>query len=757
IVAAGVSFILGEMTDTVVILAIVVLNAALGFAQDYRAEKSLAALKRLTVPQVRVRRDGKVRERSARELVPGDIVLLEVGNFVPADGRLIEVVNLTIQEAALTGESEPVRKQTAALDGAEVDGIKIDAAELPLGDRTNMAYMGTVVTYGHGQVLVTATGMQSELGDIASSLQSVAAQATPLQKRLAQLGTSLALVALAIVALVFGLGWLRGEEPRLLMMTALSLAVAVVPEGLPAVATVALALGARRLFHRHALIRKLPAVETLGSVTVICSDKTGTLTENRMTVTVLDVAGGRLDLPAGAQAGVALDWDAQSTPTQWTLPLLLAGAGLCNDAMLDCDEGDQAYRAVGDPTETALALVAARLGYPQQQLLKYFPRISELPFDSERKRMTTVQRVQFDEVSEATSPSIVKLVKLVSNFNTPYIAFTKGAVDSLLETCQFVWEDSQPQPLTEELRTRIASANARLASNGMRVLGVAMRLLSDVEYHRMTAADVNDHPASKPNSRPASNQAESYSEIEQDEIFVGMLGMLDPPRQEAVEAVDRCRKAGIRPVMITGDHPLTAQHIAGILGFNNHRVVTGAELEKLSSVDLAETVKSASVYARVSPKHKLQLVQALQADGQVVAMTGDGVNDAPALKQAHIGVAMGITGTDVSKEASQMVLLDDNFATIVGAVEQGRVVYDNIRKFVKYTMTSNAGEVWVMVLGPLLGMPLPLLPLQILWINLVTDGLPGLALAVEKAERDTMEREPYPPEQHIFGAGMGRD
>ncbi len=744
VVAAVASFMLGELTDAVVILAIVVLNAALGFVQDYRAEKSLAALKRLAVPQVRVRRNGKVRELSARELVPGDIVLLEVGNFVPADGRLIEAINLAIEEATLTGESEPVRKQTAPLDK-----VGTGEAALPLGDRTNMAYMGTVVTYGHGQLVITDTGMQSELGNIASSLQSVAAEATPLQKRLAQLGKSLALVAIAIVTLVFGLGWLRGEEPKLLMMTALSLAVAVVPEGLPAVATVALALGARRLFLRHALIRKLPAVETLGSVTVICSDKTGTLTENRMTVTVLDVASGRLDVAAGGERGDGLDSESRAT-----MALLLAGAGLCNDAQLERADDDDTYLAVGDPTETALALVAARLGYPQDQVLARLPRVSELPFDSDRKRMTTVHRVQLEEGAEASSPSVVELVELISHFNSPYIAFTKGGVDSLMETCQFAWEEGRSQPLNEELRTRIARANASLASHGMRVLGVAMRLLTDEEYNRATAVDLNHQSADEQTDNAVCNQAD----VEHDEIFVGMLGMIDPPRQEAVEAVDRCRRAGIRPVMITGDHPLTAQHIAGKLGFSNHsRVVTGADLETLNSADLAETVKSTSVYARVSPKHKLRLVQALQANGQVVAMTGDGVNDAPALKQAHIGVAMGITGTDVSKEASQMVLLDDNFATIVGAVEQGRVVYDNIRKFVKYTMTSNAGEIWVMVLGPLLGMPLPLLPLQILWINLVTDGLPGLALAVEKAERDTMQRDPYPPEQHIFGAGMGRD
>jgi len=547
--------------------------------------------------------------------------------------------------------------------------------------------MGTLITDGRGEAVVTATGMDTELGGIAGSLQSVASEPTPLQRRLAQLGRTLALIALGIVAVVFLLGIQRGEDARLMLMAALSLAVAVVPEGLPAVATVALAIGARRMFRRHALIRKLPAVETLGSVTVICSDKTGTLTENRMTVTVLDVAGRRIDV------------DDDQLPQEHSLTMLLKGAALCNNAELQED----GVGAVGDSTEGALAVAAARLGQSPRDLLPDYPRVGEIPFDPVRKRMTTVHR----DTREGG-----------------YVAFTKGAVDGMLDLCI---RDSR-QPLDDALRARIQAANDELASEGMRVLGVA--------YRRMDAVP---------------------DELERELVFVGMFGIIDPPRPEVKRAVAQCRTAGIRPIMITGDHPMTARHIAQQLGIGrNGRVLTGVEVGGLGGAELQRMVEEVSIYARVAPSHKLALVKALQQNGHIVAMTGDGVNDAPALKQAHIGVAMGITGTDVAKEASQMVLMDDNFATIVGAVEQGRIAYDNIRKFVRYTMTSNAGEVAVMVLGPLLGMPLPLLPLQILWINLVTDGLPGLALAVERAESDTMQRPPHPPAEPVLGRGMAR-
>lgn len=733
IVAAGVSAFLHEYTDAIVILAIVVLNAALGLVQDYRAEKAMAALKKLAVPIVRVRREGVVQEISARDLVPGDIVLLEVGNYVPADCRLLESVNLKIQEAALTGESEAVEKQVEPVEGEY----------MPLGDRTNTAYMGTVVTYGHGQAVVTETGMNTELGHIARSLQTVETAPTPLQKRLAQLGRTLALVAIGIVALVFVMGMLRGEDPRLMLMTALSLAVAVVPEGLPAVATVTLALGARRMFKRQALIRKLPAVETLGSVTVICSDKTGTLTENRMTVTVLDVAGSRLDLTeilqknqpsAESEGSEKFGVIRQQVADNSSLALLLAGAGLCNDAELEFDSKHQTFRAVGDPTEGALAVAAARLGLRKDRLLAMFPRQAEVPFDSDRKRMTTVHRIAPSDARETDGP-LKAALRPIFELDGDRVAFMKGAVDRILDACEYVWSEGDQKPMNADWQQRIAGANEKLAAQGMRVLGVAFRMLDE--------------------QQPTDNNPES---VEQQLTFLGMLGMIDPPRPEVADAVARCRSAGIRPLMITGDHQLTAAYIARQLKIaDDGQVLTGQDLEQLSDADLRVVVEKTSVYARVAPRHKLRLVQALQSIRHVVAMTGDGVNDAPALKQAHIGVAMGITGTDVSREASQMVLLDDNFSTIVNAVEEGRIVYDNIRKFVKYTMTSNAGEVWVMVLGPLMGMPLPLLPLQILWINLVTDGLPGLALAMEKAERDTMSRPPYSSRTQIFDRSMVRD
>lgn len=716
--AAVVSFLLHEITDAVAILTIIVLNAILGFVQDYRAEKALAALRKMAVPTVRVRRSGTVSDIPAADLVPGDVVMLESGNSVPADCRVFESVNLKTQEAALTGESEAVQKTVDPLSDSD----------LPVADQTNMVWMGTTVTYGHGIAIVTKTGMATQLGHIAESLQSVEAEATPLQQRLARMGRSLAILAILIVGVVFVLGLLRGEDPKLMLMTALSLAVAVVPEGLPAVATVTLALGARRMFQRNALIRKLPAVETLGSVTVICSDKTGTLTQNRMTVTVLDIAGQRADLTNQDQAAALAE-------SESTMSLLLIAAALCNDAELQKADSDsrEEWSALGDPTETALVLAAAKLGLPSTTLRELLPRVAELPFDSDRKRMTTIHRIQsIDSVDENVRHRASLLLDLDES---DCVALSKGAVDRLLPCCEFVWSDNEPVELTEDWQRRISEASDDLASQGMRVLGLAMSPLDDIP-------DDSD-----------------LATVENGLIFIGLAGMIDPPRKEAKEAVARCRDAGIRPMMITGDHPLTAISIARQLGIADESAiaVTGRELAGRQAKDLESIVESSSVFARVSPKDKLHIVQALQNLDHVVSMTGDGVNDAPALKQAHIGVAMGQTGTDVSKEASEMVLLDDNFATIVNAVEQGRIVYDNIRKFVKYTMTSNAGEVGVMVLGPLLGMPLPLLPLQILWINLVTDGLPGLALAVEPAERNTMHRPPLPLNAGIFGRGMGID
>jgi Ca2+-transporting ATPase len=723
IIAAVVSAAMGEHADAIAIGVIVVLNAALGLSQEYRAEKAMAALKRMSVPIVKVRRDSEVHEISSPDLVPGDILLLEAGGIVPADCRLLEVANLRVQEAALTGESEPVEKNTHP----------ITAEAIALGDRLNMAYMGTVVTYGRGLAVVAETGMKTELGAIATMIQEVKREATPLQKRLAQLGKGLAAAALALVAIIFVQGLIRGgtsvENIKLMFLTAISMAVAAVPEGLPAVVTIALALGAQRMLRQRALIRRLLAVETLGSVTVICSDKTGTLTENRMTVTVLDVAGDRVELTEHIErSGAVLEDKAAPHPLLNDHPglaLLLAAGALCNDAALKRRPARrEQLLVIGDPTEAALVVAAASMGLWKHELEQAFPRVAEVPFESDRKRMTTVHRL-----TDSGRATFADAMGFGVGRRTTHVAFCKGAVDSLLDVCDRAWASKRTEAMTADRRNEILAANDRLAQNGMRVLGAAFRLLE------------TDQPAESP---------------EQNLVFLGLVGMIDPPRQEVKDAVRTCKGAGIRPVMITGDHPLTAQEIARQLGIaSNGQILTGADLDKLSVEQLRDRVENVAVYARVSPEHKLNIVEALQQRAHVVAMTGDGVNDAPALRKADIGVAMGITGTDVSKEAADMVLQDDNFATIVAAVEEGRVIYDNIRKFIKYLLSTNSGELWVMFLAPLLGMPLPLLPLQILWMNLVTDGLPALALAVEPAERDIMRRRPRPPTDSIFAEGMG--
>ncbi|HHB89943.1 MAG TPA: cation-translocating P-type ATPase [Anaerolineae bacterium] len=727
LIAAIISFLLGEHIDAAVIMAIVVLNTILGFTQEYKAEQAMAALKKLAVPTVRVRRDGHVVEISARELVPGDIVLLEAGALVPADGRIIESYSLKVQEASLTGESEPVEKSVAPIDRDEV----------ALGDMRNMVFMGTAVTYGRGVVVVTATGMHTELGKIADMIQTVEQEPTPLQKRLAQLGKGLAVAALVIVALVFGLGVLRGEDMKEMFLVAISMAVAAVPEGLPAVVTIALALGAQRMLARQALIRKLPAVETLGSVTVICSDKTGTLTENRMTVAVLDVAGKTLDVMELQHKRRGRLFYAEEEPHELNSAALLTliGGALCNDAILERDESKGQWRALGDPTEGALVLAAAAFGLEKASLASCMPRVAEVPFTSERKRMTTVHTVDLPCLRQ--HPILASFLDLLpsSVAMPPYLAFTKGAVDGLLTLADRIWIDGEVHPLDDVWRQRVRQAHDQWAEKGMRVLGVALRGLDQA---------------------PDPHTIEQ--EIEQNLVFVGMVGMIDPPRPEVKDAVATCRQAGIRPIMITGDHPLTARFIAQQLGIaSDDRVITGVELERMSSEQLQQAVRATSVFARVSPEHKLRIVDALQNQDHIVAMTGDGVNDAPALTKADIGVAMGITGTDVAKEAAEMVLLDDNFATIVAAVEEGRVIYDNIRKFIKYTLASNTGEILVMLIGPFLGLPLPLLPLQILWINLVTDGVPGLALTVEPGEPDVMKRPPVKPNENIFARGLGVD
>jgi Ca2+-transporting ATPase len=729
IVAAAIAFAIGDLKDTIAILVIVVLNAVLGFTQEYRAERAMAALKKMAVPRIKVRRDGQVREISARELVPGDLFLLETGGAVPVDGRLLESVNLRVQEAALTGESEPVDKGTAALAGEH----------LALGDRRNMVFLGTAITYGRGLAVATATGMETELGNIAAMIQAVESERTPLQRRMAQLGKGLAIAALGLVGFVFALGLLQGTDLTTMLIVAISLAVAAVPEGLPAVVTIALALGAQRMLKRRALIRRLPAVETLGSVTVICSDKTGTLTENRMTVTIMDVAENTVSLEQQlCDTGPLLrPDDAPLDEPCESLALLLTASALCNDATLEAErEGADSFRAIGDPTEGALVVAAARMDLWKTQLETGLPRVSEAPFTSERKRMTTVHRI--DVETRGKNGRKIGVGAWLPTDGSTHVAFAKGAVDSLLAVSTRVWVNGQIEPLDNDWQRRIEAANDRLAQEGMRVLGAAFRPLDEL---------------------PALEDEEG---LERDMIFVGMTGMIDPPREEVRQAIATCRTAGIRTVMITGDHPLTAVSIARELrivdpqpGDNGTRVITGTELAQMSAADLGAVVEDVSVYARVSPEHKLKIVEALQGHGSIAAMTGDGVNDAPALKQADIGVAMGITGTDVSKEAADMVLTDDNFATIVAAVEEGRTIYDNIRKFVKYTLSSNVGEIAGLLMAIGLGLPIPrLLPLQILWMNLVTDGLPGLALGVDPPDPDVMDRPPHPPQESIFARGM---
>jgi Ca2+-transporting ATPase len=724
-------------------MAIVILNGVLGFRQEYKAEQTMIALRKMAAPVVRVRRDGQVAEVAAAELVPGDIVLLEAGNVVPADCRLLVSASLRAQEAALTGESEPVEKTVEALAQPDV----------PLADRLNMLFMGTATSYGRGEAVVTATGMDTELGKIAGMIQGVHREPTPLQKRLAQLGRWLAIAALVLVLIIFVEGLVRGEELRLMFLTAVSMAVAAVPEGLPAIVTVALSLGAQRMLKRNALIRKLPAVETLGSVTVICSDKTGTLTENHMTVIILDVAGHEVDLQEelrrGAPAPLAAadaGGEADLLRDKPAVALLVAGGVLCNDSLLQTasvgqnDSGAKdEYRALGDPTEGALVIAGAKLGLLKTPLEDRYPRVGEIPFESERKRMTTVHAAPAEP-----APGLERLSAYLNAQGARLVAFTKGAPESLLPITTWYWDGTRALPLDHATRTRVEKANDDMAARGMRVLAVGFRALADDLGPEVSPA--SGHPA-----------------WEQDLVLVGLIGMIDPARPEAREAVLTAISAGIRAAMITGDQPLTAASIAAQVGIvtpeqaaaPDFRVLTGVDLDSLSPEELRRTVGSVSVYARVAPEQKLTIVQALQDEGHIVAMTGDGVNDAPALQKADIGVAMGITGTDVAKEAADMVLLDDNFATIVAAVKEGRAIYDNIRKFIKYLMATNVGELAVMLVAPFLGMPLPLLPLQILWMNLVTDGLPGLALGFEPPERGIMQRRPYPPNESIFARGLG--
>jgi len=667
IVAAVISAFIGDLTDTIVILAIVLLNAVIGFFQEYRAERALAALKKLEIPAATIIRDGKHQQIPATEIMPGDIVVLTAGEIVPADIRLIESPNLMIDESSLTGESTPVEKST-----------NIISEETSLADRRNMTFKGTVITYGRGVGVVVTTGMSTELGRIAYLLQETEKIKTPLQIKLDVMGKRLAVAALLLCLIIFIAGVWRGESLQLMSLTAISLAVAAIPESLPAVITIVLALGAYRMSKVNALIRKLPAVETLGCVTAICSDKTGTLTQNKMKVEFI--------------------YDGKELKKKWSLDtsdmnLIFKAMTLCNDASIDSDKG------IGDPTEIALLKAASKLGINKSELEKKYPRINEIPFDSFKKRMTTIH----------SSPENQEI----------HLAFMKGSVDSLLDTCS----------IDSNMKEQILRENEKMAADGIRVLAVAYREIK---------------------------KGISTAEVEKEFTFLGLVGMIDPPREEAYEAVKICMKAGIVPIMITGDHPSTAKSIAKRLGITNEngQTITGRDMEVLEPAHLNNLLSSVRIFARVSPEDKIRIVSALKEKGHIVAMTGDGVNDAPALKKADIGIAMGITGTDVSKEASDIILRNDNFATIVKAVYEGRVIYDNIRKFIRYMLSTNSGEILTMFFALMIGMPLPILPIQILWINLVTDSFPALALGVEPAEKNVMNRPPRDPKESIFARGL---
>jgi Ca2+-transporting ATPase len=703
IAAAIVSGVIGEPSDTIAIIIILLLNALLGFIQEYRAEKAMMALKKMAAANALVLRDGKHTAVPTRELVPGDIVLVEAGNIVPADLRVIEAARLKAEEAALTGESVPVEKHPQALP----------AESLSLGDRKNMLYKGTFVTYGRGTGVVTATGMDTELGRIASLLQEQGETKTPLQKRLAHFGQRISIAVLLICTVVFVGGLLRGEPPVNIFLVAVSLAVAAIPEALPAVVTISLALGARRMVKQNALVRKLPAVETLGSVTYICSDKTGTLTLNKMTVEEIWVEGRVIKAQNAESRAQRAEIGSCSSPHAPSSVFLTALA-LSNDARIGTSG-----RVLGDPTEAALLVIARDSGYEKETLESIYPRVAEIPFDSDRKLMTTLHTIP--PGAPLTGEGIEQFVSL-----------TKGAVEVLLGRSVAVLTTDGIKPLDH---IDVRKVSERIAADGLRVMAIGMRTWDALPPDR------------------------SSGNVETGLVLLGLMGMMDPPREEAKQAVAECRSAGITPVMITGDHPLTARAIAKRVGIlepdDSKAVITGAELDALPLADFEKRVESIRVYARVAPEQKLKIVQALQDRGHFVAMTGDGVNDAPALKRADIGIAMGVTGTDVAKEAASMILLDDNFATIVKAVKEGRKIYDNIRKFIRYLLTTNSGEIWTLFLAPFFGLPIPLQPIHILWINLVTDGLPALALSLEPAEHDVMGRPPRHPREGLFSQGLG--
>ncbi len=703
LIAAGIiAGIVGKPTDVAAIMAIVILNAIIGFIQEYRAEKAMEALKMMASPSATVVRGGAPHTIPASKIVPGDVVLVEAGQIIPADMRLFEVANLKIEEAALTGESVPVEKHLTPLQDEH----------LPLGDRKNMAYQGTIVTYGRASGIVTATGMETEMGKIATMLQEEKELKTPLQQRLAVFGKKLAIAIMVICGIVFVAGLMRGEPVMLMLLTAISLAVAAIPEALPAVITIALAFGAKKMVKQNALIRKLPAVETLGSVTYICSDKTGTLTLNKMTVEEIFFdrelfRTKELSRQSPLSDKIKTATDDYPLPT---LNYLLSASALCNDAKMDAGG-----KIIGDPTEIALYVFARDYGYDKNELQNKLVRVAEIPFDSDRKSMTTFHMKPTQE-----NPAVCS-----------FISFTKGAAEVLLDKSDNILTPEGVKPLNLIEIHRITD---KMAADGLRVLCLAMRKWEKVPEDL------------------------SPDNVEKGLTIIGLIGMMDPPREEARDAVSMCKTAGIKPVMITGDHPITARAIArriGIIEEDTKTVITGRELEKLPLEEFEKRVEHIRVYARVVPEQKLKIVKALQDKRQYIAMTGDGVNDAPALKRANIGVAMGITGTDVAKESSSMILLDDNFATIVKAVKEGRRIYDNILKFIKYSMTSNAGTLWAIFLAPFFGLPLPLIPIQILWMNLLTDSLPGLSLTAEPPDRRIMNRPPRNPDEGVFAGDRG--
>jgi Ca2+-transporting ATPase len=689
LIATLLSAFLGHGIEAVAIAVIVLFAVLLGFVQEFRAEKAIEALRQMAAPTATVLRDGEEVELASRDVVPGDVTLLHAGDKVPADVRLLEAINLQIEEAALTGESVPVEKQVAPIAGAD----------LALGDRRNMGYAGTVATYGRGRGVVVGTGMNTEFGKIADMLQTIETGRTPLQENLDRVGAVLARASFVIVGIIVVLGLFRGQDFVEMLIFGVALAVAVVPEALPAVVTISLAIGVQRMVKRNALMRRLPAVETLGSTSVICSDKTGTLTKDEMTVRKVHVAGQMFDVSgAGYEPHGQFAHNGGGAQPSEALKQVLRAAALASDAHIVHNESDGRWHVKGDPTEGALVVAAAKAGMAKAELDRTYPRLDEIPFTSETKRMTTL-----NQMPEGT------------------VAFSKGAPEIILDDCTQILTTDGVVPLDEAGRARLLETAQGMAGQALRLLAVAAKSATTLEH------------------------------AEEGMIYLGMLGMIDPPRPEAKAAIQTCNDAGIKAVMITGDHPLTAKAVATELGLlKNGRVVTGAELEAMDEAQFEQQVEDIEVYARVSPAHKLRVVTALQNRGHIAAMTGDGVNDAPALKKADIGIAMGITGTDVTKEAAAMTLTDDNFASIVAAIEEGRGIFGNVKKYLMYLLSSNIGEIGLMAGATLLGLPLPLSAVQILSVNLATDGLPALALAVDPPEPDIMKRKPRDPRTGIF-------